>query len=173
MPKIIEYSSEDWGTLTDSDNSIEYENDTLNMTVYAQNWFVWSTPNGEIYEDVHMEVTALNNDTDVTTAFGLMCHQQSDGDSSYYFAITPAGQYVIARATSGDDDFFSVRIRPSRRKIRPIHGWPEREGLHIVAMWGVCLQQRQFTPIPIWLCISTEWLYRGSCTACICVLQPP
>ena len=53
-----------------------------------------------------MEVTAINNDTDVTTAFGLMCHQQSDGDSSYYFAITPAGQYVIARVTPSEDDFF-------------------------------------------------------------------
>ncbi len=101
-----DFSSEDWGTLTDSDNSIEYKEDALNMTVYAQNWFVWSTPNGEVYEDIHMEVTALNNDTDVNTAFGLMCHQQSNGDSYYYFAITPAGQYVIARAASGEDDFF-------------------------------------------------------------------
>jgi len=101
-----DFTEENWGTLTDSDNSIEYRDDTLNMTIYAKNWFVWSTPNGETYEDVHMEVTALNNDTDVTTALGLMCHQQSDGDSFYYFAITPAGQYVIARATAGDEDFF-------------------------------------------------------------------
>jgi len=101
-----DFSDEDWGTLTDSDNSIEYKDEALNMIIYAKNWFVWSTPNGEIYEDIHMEVTALNNDTDVTTAFGLMCHQQSDGDSSYYFAITPAGQYVIARVTPSEDDFF-------------------------------------------------------------------
>jgi len=101
-----DFSDEDWGTLTDSDNSIEYKDEALNMIIYAKNWFVWSTPNGEIYEDIHMEVTAINNDTDVTTAFGLMCHQQSDGDSSYYFAITPAGQYVIARVTPSEDDFF-------------------------------------------------------------------
>ena len=101
-----DFSNEDWGTLTDSDNSIEYKDEALNMIIYAKNWFVWSTPNGEIYEDIHMEVTAINNDTDVTTAFGLMCHQQSDGDSSYYFAITPAGQYVIARVTPSEDDFF-------------------------------------------------------------------
>jgi len=101
-----DFSDENWGTLTDSDNSIEYKDEALNMIIYAKNWFVWSTPNGEIYEDIHMEVTAINNDTDPTTAFGLMCHQQSDGDSSYYFAITPAGQYVIAQVTSGEDDFF-------------------------------------------------------------------
>jgi len=101
-----DFSDENWGTLTDSDNSIEYKDEALNMIIYAKNWFVWSTPNGDVYEDIHMEVTAINNDTDVTTAFGLMCHQQSDGDSSYYFAITPAGQYVIARVTPSEDDFF-------------------------------------------------------------------
>jgi serine/threonine protein kinase len=101
-----DFSEESWGTLTDSDNAIEYVNGALNMIIYTDNWFVWSTPNSEIYEDIHMEVTVINNNTDPNTAFGLMCHQQTDGNTSYYFAITPNGQYVIARAASGQDDVF-------------------------------------------------------------------
>lgn len=101
-----DFSEESWGTLTDSDNAIEYVNGALNMIIYTDNWFVWSTPNGEVYEDIHMEVTAINNDTDSNTAFGLMCHQQTDVNTSYYFAITPNGQYVIAKAVSEQDDLF-------------------------------------------------------------------
>jgi len=48
----------------------------------------------------------LNNDTDSNTAFGLMCNQQEGGDSFYYFAITPNGQYVIAKAITGENDLF-------------------------------------------------------------------
>lgn len=54
-----------------------------------------------------MEVTAINNGTDSTTAFGLMCNQQPGADSSfYYLAVTPAGQYAIAKATQGESDVF-------------------------------------------------------------------
>jgi hypothetical protein len=48
-----------------------------------------------------MEVTVTNNNTDPTTAYGIMCHQQAATDSFYYVAITPAGQYAIAKATTG------------------------------------------------------------------------
>jgi hypothetical protein len=52
-----------------------------------------------------MEVTAINNGSDSTTAFGLMCNQQAGTDNSfYYFAITPAGQYAIAKAAAGESD---------------------------------------------------------------------
>jgi hypothetical protein len=54
-----------------------------------------------------MEVTVIVNDTDPNTAFGLMCNQQPGADSSfYYFAMTPAGQYAIAKATVDQDDVF-------------------------------------------------------------------
>lgn len=95
-----------WGTETNSDSSIEYEGNTLRVIVYTKNWFVWTRPGDEIYRDVRMEVTAINHDTDQYTAFGLMCHQQSDNQSYYYFAITPAGQYVIAKTTPGQTDLF-------------------------------------------------------------------
>jgi hypothetical protein len=95
-----------WGTGTDSDSSVEYANGTMQMIVNTKNWFVWSTPNDQDYQSVHMEVTAINNDTDPTTAFGIMCNQQTVNDSFYYFAITPAGQYAIAEASLAASDVF-------------------------------------------------------------------
>ena len=109
-PKVIlsdDFSSAQWGTGTDADSSVEYANNALQMIVYTKNYFVWSTPNDEDYQNIHMEVTAINNGTDATTAFGLMCHQQAGADSSfYYLAVTPAGQYAIAKATTGESDVF-------------------------------------------------------------------
>jgi hypothetical protein len=101
-----DFSQKSWGTLTDSNNAIEYVDNALNIIVYTKNYFVWSTPNSTQYQNVHMEVTVRTNGTDPTTAFGLMCDQQSNNNSFYYFAITPAGQYAIAKAASGEKDLF-------------------------------------------------------------------
>jgi hypothetical protein len=101
-----DFSTPGWGTGTDSDSSVEYANETLQMNVKTKNWFVWSTPNDKDYDNTHIEVTALNNETDPTTAFGIICHQQAVDDSFYYFAITPAGQYAIAEASLAASDVF-------------------------------------------------------------------
>jgi len=101
-----DFSSEDWGTLTDTDNSIEYDGAALRMKIFKKNWFVWSTPNGEIYKNIHMEVTATNNDGESTTAFGLMCYQQEANSSYYYVAMTPGGEYAIVLAADGKKDVF-------------------------------------------------------------------
>ena len=102
-----DFSSPDWGTGTDADSSIEYANEALQMIIYTQNWFVWSTPpDNEGFENIHMEVTAINNDTDPTTAFGIICYQQEVDDQYYFFAITPAGQYAIAEASLVANDVF-------------------------------------------------------------------
>jgi len=99
-----DFSSSKWGTGTDADSAVEYAGEALQMIVYTKNYFVWSTPNDTDYEQIHMEVTATNNNTDPTTAFGIMCHQQVTSDAFYYFAITPAGQYAIAKASIAQDD---------------------------------------------------------------------
>jgi serine/threonine protein kinase len=93
-----------WGTLTDSESSIEYENDSLHMLVFKENFVAWSTPNDQTYTTTHMEVTAFNNNTDPTTAFGFICAQQTKDWSFYYLAITPAGEYAIIKATDGGSD---------------------------------------------------------------------
>jgi len=95
-----------WGTGTDADSAVEYVDHALNFDVFKKNYFVWSTPNGEVYQNIHMEVTVRSNNTDPTTAFGLMCDQQTETSSFYYFAITPAGQYAIAKAVTGETDLF-------------------------------------------------------------------
>lgn len=91
-----------WGTGTDADSSVEYGNGMLNFVVNKDLYFVWSTPNGEDYENIHMEVTATNNSTDSTAAFGIICNLAIT-DTSYYFAITGAGQYAIGRYTLTGD----------------------------------------------------------------------
>lgn len=97
-----DFSSEDWGTGTDADSSVEYLNNALNMSVFKDYWFVWSTPNAEDYENVHIEVTAKNDSADPTGAFGIICNLQIT-DTSYYFAVTGAGEYAIGRYTLTDD----------------------------------------------------------------------
>lgn len=91
-----------WGTGTSTDSSVEYSNNALNILVSKDFYFVWSTPNDDDYENVHIEVTARNDSTDSTGAFGIICDLQIT-DTSYYFAVTGAGEYAIGRYTLLDD----------------------------------------------------------------------
>ncbi|MCC6299267.1 MAG: hypothetical protein IT314_08205 [Anaerolineales bacterium] len=100
-----DFSSATWGTGTDADSSVEYANNALHFIVFRTNYFVWSTPNDEDYSNVHIEVTALNSSADSTTAFGVICNMQVT-NVSYYFAITPAGQYAIGKSQVAADDVF-------------------------------------------------------------------
>jgi len=95
-----------WGTITDTESAVEYENSTLNMRIFRENWVIWSTPNDEDYRNVHAEVTVNTNDSDPTTAFGLICAQQPKTWSFYYLAATPGGEYAIIKATDGESDVF-------------------------------------------------------------------
>ncbi len=101
-----DFSSSQWGTGTDKDSSIEYANEGLQVILFTKNYFVWSTPNDQDYQNIHAEVTVTNNNTDPTTAFGIICHQQATTNDFYYFAVTPAGQYAIGKAVTGQKDVF-------------------------------------------------------------------
>lgn len=98
------FSSNKWGTGTDTDSSVEYANEALQMIVYTKNYFIWSTPNAEDYDKSHIEVTVTNNNTDPTTTFGIICYKQASTSNFYYFGITPNGEYAIAKAATGQDD---------------------------------------------------------------------
>jgi hypothetical protein len=91
-----------WGTGTDADSSVEHLNEALKFFVNKDLYFVWSTPNDEDYENVHIEVTANNNSTDATAAFGIICNLQIT-NTSYYFAVTGAGEYAIGKYTFAGD----------------------------------------------------------------------
>jgi hypothetical protein len=99
-----DFPSSRWGTGTDADSSVEYANNALQMIVYTKSYFVWSTPNAENYQNIHMEVTVINNNTDPSTYFGIMCNLQASTSNFYYVAIRPDGNYAIAKATEGEDD---------------------------------------------------------------------
>jgi hypothetical protein len=99
-------SDSGWGTGTDSDSSVEYANGGLQMQLFTKNYFIWSTPNTEDYDSVHMEVTVNTAGTDSTTAFGFMCYQQAVDSAFYYFAVTPAGEYAIVEASIAVADVF-------------------------------------------------------------------
>jgi hypothetical protein len=102
-----DFSDATWGTGTDADSSVEYQNETLHFSVSKPLYFVWSTPNDTVYENIHIEVTAVNNSADSTGAFGIICHLQDITDTSYYFAVTGAGEYAIGRYTLTSDDLLT------------------------------------------------------------------
>jgi len=101
-----DFSTARWGTGTDADSSIEYANNALQTIVYTKNYFVWSTPDAENYQNVHIEATVINNGTDSTTAFGIICNKQGSTSNFHYLVMTPAGEYAIARAAEGQSDVF-------------------------------------------------------------------
>ena len=96
-----DFTSKQWGTGTTPNNSGEYSDNALRAVVYTKDWFIWTTPNNQAYGDNHMEVTVRSNGTDSDTAFGFMCHQQSQKDSFYYLVMTPRGQYAIGKSQEG------------------------------------------------------------------------
>ena len=106
LPMSDDFSSPTWGTGTDADRSVEYDNGALRMILYKRNLFIWSNPNTADYQNVHVEVTVINNGTDSTTAFGIICNQQEVQGNFYYVAMTPAGEYAIAKAVEGQKDLF-------------------------------------------------------------------
>lgn len=91
-----------WGTGADDEHSVKYSDGALRMSVNKDLYFVWSTPSGEDYENVHIEVTALNHSTDPTGAFGIICNLQIT-NTSYYFALTGNGKYAIGKYTFAGD----------------------------------------------------------------------
>lgn len=101
-----DFTSGDWGTGTDKDSSVEYDNGTLRAIVYKLNYFTWSTPDQTSYENVRMEATVLNNGTDPTTAFGFICDKDPNKHDFYYLAATATGEYAIAKAVDGQNDLF-------------------------------------------------------------------
>lgn len=95
-----------WGTLDGEKSSVQYDSSSLRMKLFEKNYVVWSRPNDENYRDIHAEITVINNGTDSTTAFGILCGQQNEDWSFYYLAVTPAGEYAIIKATDGQDDVY-------------------------------------------------------------------
>ncbi len=95
-----------WGTGTDSDGAVEYENGGLRFQVFRTLYFIWSGPNDETYSNIRIEVTAKNNSSDPNAAFGIICNQGVVEDNMYYVAVTANGQYAIAKGAVAQEDLF-------------------------------------------------------------------
>lgn len=98
--------SQTWGTGTDSDGAVEYENGGLRFQVFRAGYFIWSGPNQEDYSNIRIEVTANNNSSDPNATFGIICNQGVVQDNMYYVAVTANGQYAIARGAVAQEDLF-------------------------------------------------------------------
>lgn len=98
--------SQTWGTGTDSDSAVEYENGGLRFQVFRVGYFIWSAPNTEEYSNIRIEVTANNNSSDPNATFGIVCNQGAVEDNMYYFAVTANGQYAIAKGAVAQEDLF-------------------------------------------------------------------
>jgi hypothetical protein len=96
-----------WETWADSDSSAEYVNGAFNMNLFTKDILNWAAPNdGNSYQNIHMEVTTMTNDSDPTAGFALVCNLQSDGHSYYYLMMKSTGEYAIAKAIKGPNDVF-------------------------------------------------------------------
>ncbi|PWH14139.1 MAG: hypothetical protein DDG60_08715 [Anaerolineae bacterium] len=98
--------NQSWGTGTDADGAVEYENGGLRFQVFRTGYFIWSSPNEEEYSNIRIEVTAKNNSRDSYAAFGIICYQGTAKEDMYYFAVSPNGDYAIAKAVTGQEDLF-------------------------------------------------------------------
>jgi hypothetical protein len=76
------------------------------MASFKDNFFTWSNPDTETYQDVHMEVNVKNESGDTKAGFGIMCDQQTVDSNYYYFAIAADGTYVIGKSATGTKDLF-------------------------------------------------------------------
>ncbi|MEW6401232.1 MAG: hypothetical protein AB1649_05495 [Chloroflexota bacterium] len=96
-------SGSGWGTGTDTNYSVQYANEGLQLIVYSGYYITWSNPDTEIYENVHVDVSVKNDSTDPLAIFGIICHEQVT-QSFYYLGVAADGYYTISKSQVGTDD---------------------------------------------------------------------
>ena len=104
LSDTFEGRSSNWGVGTDADYDVQYVDGALQVKVIATNMKVYSGPNATTYQNVHIEVDALNTGSDPKSAFGILCNQQVINDKFYFAYITPSGEYGIVKAMFIDND---------------------------------------------------------------------
>ena len=99
-------SSTGWGTGTDASSSVEYVNDGLTFMVFQSFYVTWSTPNPEVYENTHMEVSISNQGSDPNAMFGFVCNEQGTTNAFYYVGVSPSGYYAFIKSSVALDDVY-------------------------------------------------------------------
>ncbi|MBC7877428.1 MAG: hypothetical protein H7Y59_09690 [Anaerolineales bacterium] len=95
-----------WGTGTDSQSLVEYANGGLQMIVYTPFYITWSTPDVEVYENVHIEASVTNTSSDPEALFGIICDAQTTTSAFYYVGVSPDGYYAFIEKYVALDDVF-------------------------------------------------------------------
>ena len=98
--------SSGWGTGTDSNSSVEYLNDGLTFLVFTPYYVTWSTPDTNVYENTHLEVSISNVGSDPEAMYGFICNEQGTTNSFYYVGVSPTGYYAFIKSAVSLDDFF-------------------------------------------------------------------
>lgn len=97
-------SASGWGTGTDAASSVEYAGGGLKMIVYQPRYVTWSTPDAEVYENVHVEISVNNESSDPQAFFGIVCDEQGSTSSFYYVGLSSEGYYAFIKSTDGQED---------------------------------------------------------------------
>ena len=98
--------SSGWGTGTDSNSSVEYLNDGLTFLVFTPYYVTWSTPDTNVYENTHLEVSISNVGSDPEAMYGFICNEQGTTNSFYYVGVSPTGYYAFIKSAVALDDVF-------------------------------------------------------------------
>lgn len=105
MPKDdFSNSGSGWGTGTDADSSVEYNNDGLEIKVFTPYYVTWSTQSLESYENTHLEVDVQNNSSDPEAFFGFICNEAGTTNNFYYVGVSPDGYYAFNKSKIVGDD---------------------------------------------------------------------
>jgi hypothetical protein len=95
-----------WGTGTDSNSSVEYLNGGLTFLVFTPFYVTWSTPNPEVYENIHMEVSISNQSSDPEAMSGFVCNEQGTTNAFYYVGVSSDGYYAFIKSSIAVDDIY-------------------------------------------------------------------
>lgn len=87
-----------WDTVTNSDYSSDYYQDSYRIAVYNDMYDSWANPDSNIFSDVRIEAEATKNGGPDDNDFGLICRYLND-EEFYYAVISSDGFYGIYKAT--------------------------------------------------------------------------
>jgi len=119
-------SNSGWGTGTDSQSSVEYQDGGLKMIVFQPLYLTWSTAGLSPYENIHMEVSVNNQSSDPKAFFGLVCNAQGGTTSFYYVGVSSDGYYAFIKSAVAADD---VYLKESSSDVISSSGSSMRLGL--------------------------------------------
>lgn len=99
-------SSSGWGIGTDGSSSVEYYEGGLHMIVFTPFYVTWSTPDTEVYENIHIEASVTNASPDPEAFFGIVCNEQATSNAFYYVGVSPDGYYAFIKSSLVVDDVY-------------------------------------------------------------------